>query len=154
MATNSLPTRDILNQRFETFNSSCALCGNELESICHLFFTCPIARAVWFESCWGFRTDSQIVQSSDDIIKLILAPPPTTTTLDVESWYVSSAMTFVVDRIWNSRNKAIFQGKKFNICEACLQIQGRSTEFCTIIQAANQAHRSCTFILGLETAPD
>ncbi|KAK9992542.1 hypothetical protein SO802_027527 [Lithocarpus litseifolius] len=85
MATNSLPTKDILNQRFETFNPSCVLCGNELESICHLFFTCPIAKAVWFESCWGFKTDSQNVQSSCDIIKLILAPPPTTTTSDVES---------------------------------------------------------------------
>ena len=62
MATNSLPTRDILHQRFENINSSCALCGSDLESKCHLFFTCLIARAIWFETCWGFRTDSQHVQ--------------------------------------------------------------------------------------------
>ena len=140
MATNSLPTKDILNQRFKTFNSSYALCGNEAESIYHLFFTCPIARAVWFESCWGFKTDSQNVQSSGDIIKLILAPPPYTTTSNVESWYVSSTMTFVVDGIWNLRNRVVFQGEKVNICEACLRIQSRIIEFRTIIQAANKAH--------------
>ena len=140
MATNSLPTKDILNQRFETFNSSCVLRGNEAESICHLFFTCPIVRAVWFESCWGFRTNSQNVQSSGDIIKLILAPLPSTTTSDVESWYVSSAMTFVVDGIWNLRNRAVFQGEKVNIREACLRIQSKIIEFRTVIQAANKAH--------------
>ena len=60
--------------------------------------------------------------SSGDIIKLILAPPPSTTTSDVESWCVSSAMTFVVDGIWNLRHKVVFQGEKVDIREAYLRI--------------------------------
>lgn len=46
VVTNSLPTRDILHQRLESINSACVLCGNDIESICHIFFTCPIARAI------------------------------------------------------------------------------------------------------------
>ena len=71
--------------------------------------------------------------SSGDIIKLILAPPPSTTTSDVESWCVSSAMTFVVDGIWNLRNKVVFQGEKVDIREAYLRIQSRIIEFRTVI---------------------
>ncbi|KAK9992871.1 hypothetical protein SO802_022574 [Lithocarpus litseifolius] len=76
---------------------------------------------------------------SGDIIKLILATPPTTTS-DIESWCVSLAMTFMVDGIWNLRNRAVFQGENVNIREACLRIQNRITEFLTVIQSANQAH--------------
>ena len=46
----------------------------------------------------------------------------------------------MVDGIWNLRNRAVFQGEKVNIREACLQIQSRIIEFHTVIQAANKAH--------------
>ena len=71
--------------------------------------------------------------SSGDLIRLILAPPPSTTTSDVENWCVSSAMTFVVDGIWNLRNKVVFQGEKVDIREAYLRIQSRIIEFRTVI---------------------
>ncbi|XP_075658801.1 uncharacterized protein LOC142628636 [Castanea sativa] len=106
MATNSLPTKDILNQRFETFNSSWVQNG--------------------FSKCTEQRWHNQA--------------HPSTTTSEVESWYVSSAMTFVVDGIWNLRNRAVFQGEKVNIREACLPIQSRIIEFHNVIQAANQDH--------------
>ncbi|KAF3957245.1 hypothetical protein CMV_017728 [Castanea mollissima] len=49
-------------------------------------------------------------------------------------------MTFVVDGIWNLRNRAVFQGEKVNIREAYLRIQSRIIEFHNIIQDANQDH--------------
>nr|POE99604.1 hypothetical protein CFP56_66265 [Quercus suber] len=81
-----------------------------------------------------------ILNQRGDIIKLILAPHPTTTTSDVGSWYVSLTMTFMVDGVWNLRNRVVFQGEKVNIRESCLRIQSRIIEFRTVIQAANQAY--------------
>jgi len=54
-------------------------------------------------------------------------------------WCVSSAMTFVVDGIWNLRNSAVFQGENVDIRATCSRIHSRITEFLTVIHSTTQA---------------
>ena len=53
VGTNALPTKENLLNRLEVDDPTCLLCNQESESICHLFLKCPIARALWFSTCWG-----------------------------------------------------------------------------------------------------
>lgn len=57
IGSNNLPTRDKLATRICILDLSCVLCGHSFESVCHLFFHCPAARAIWFSTCWGLRSD-------------------------------------------------------------------------------------------------
>ena len=47
---NRVPTWDILQKRNFQGPGWCVLCKKELESISHLFITCPFSIAVWKES--------------------------------------------------------------------------------------------------------
>jgi len=46
---NKVPTWYILQRRFKSGPSRCALCKNDIESIQHLFLKFPFTRAVWLE---------------------------------------------------------------------------------------------------------
>jgi hypothetical protein len=76
IGTNILPTKDLLAQKVGINDSSCPLCGEAEETGIHLFFKCNVARAIWFGSCWGLRTESLQLNSNEDILKLVLKPPP------------------------------------------------------------------------------
>lgn len=112
MGSNNLPTRDKLATRICILDLSCVLCGHSFESICHLFFRCPAARAIWFSTCWGLRSDQHSIQDSSNIVKLVLNPPSVSLpNLDIVKLASkqSTAFTFVLDEIWSLRNQAIFQ---------------------------------------------
>ena len=74
VGTNSLPTRDNLLIRMEVVNLCCILGNQELEFPCHIFFSCLAARAIWFASDCGYRSDQTLLNSHIDIVKLILNP--------------------------------------------------------------------------------
>uniref|UniRef100_A0A7N2LRG7 Reverse transcriptase zinc-binding domain-containing protein n=1 Tax=Quercus lobata TaxID=97700 RepID=A0A7N2LRG7_QUELO len=74
IAPNSLPTRHNISLRTHIPDPSCSLCGHASESTCHIFFHCPVAKAIWF-SCWGLRTEDHNIQECADLVKLILDPP-------------------------------------------------------------------------------
>ena len=76
ICTNILPTKDLLAQKLGIIDASCPLCGEAKETGVHLFFKCPVARAIWFGSCRGLRTESLQLTSNEDILKLVLKPPP------------------------------------------------------------------------------
>lgn len=46
---NALPSKSELKRRHVSPESFCEVCGNEDESLHHLFFICPIARRLWLE---------------------------------------------------------------------------------------------------------
>ncbi|KAF3453875.1 hypothetical protein FNV43_RR04316 [Rhamnella rubrinervis] len=46
-----IPTDDVLIRRGFSMASKCRICGNDLETISHLFLTCPYAAAIW--DCLG-----------------------------------------------------------------------------------------------------
>ena len=103
---NRAPTWDILQKRSFQGPGWCVLCKKELESISHLFITCPFSIAVWKECMslvgMDYRWEGNSVNSA------------------LENWWRSvthkklkSLPLLVIWGIWLARNGAIFQDKEF-----------------------------------------
>ena len=103
----------------------------------HLFFKCPSAKALWFASCWGFKSDEQIVNAAEDIINIILNPP-VTSSQGREQWTVSLIMAFTLEEIWRIRNQVLHQNVRLDIPASSQNISHRFQEFISVF--SNQAH--------------
>ena len=130
IASNALTTRQNISLRTHIPDPSCNLCGHASESTCHIFFHCPVAKAIWF-SCWGPRTEDHNIQECADLVKLILNSPMAISP-DCEQWRISSTMAFAVEEIWLSRNQHLFQGVQINIRSICSHVLHRALEFANI----------------------
>lgn len=98
IGNNSFPTNKNLSCKLEYINPNCSLCKNGWESCIHLFFECPIARALWLSSCWGLRVDTSMLQTNEDIVKLIIEP--STSTISVyDQWLITLSMALILDEI-------------------------------------------------------
>ena len=42
-----LPTKENMLRRLEVTDSKCVLCGEEVETACHIFFEFPVAKSIW-----------------------------------------------------------------------------------------------------------
>ena len=56
IASGILPTKDKCLRFNYNQDNCCYLCEVEAETPIHLFWHCQVARALWFESSWGFHT--------------------------------------------------------------------------------------------------
>ena len=70
-----LPTKENIVLRIGEGNPNCMLCGENIENYCHLFFKCNVAKALWFASCDGLRSDSIPISTNEDIVKFIVISP-------------------------------------------------------------------------------
>jgi len=105
-----LPTKtrisaSILNS---TMGTSCSLCSFPSYSLCHLFFSCPIARVVWRNSFWpldilAFRISSMLVW-----LDIILHSEKVGIPLSDTHLFQLFA-TIACDQIWTARNKAFHE---------------------------------------------
>ena len=68
ICNDCLPTRVELHKRIQNISPSCPICQQENESLEHLFFLCPLARAVWFGTELSIRTDGFALSSIKDWI--------------------------------------------------------------------------------------
>ena len=128
IASNTIPIKEILAQRMGLDNQVCELCHEAPESSCHLFCLCPVARAIWFTSCWGMRVHNQNFANSADIVKLVLDPPiPSAQEVDRE--HITTTLAFTLDEIWLLRNQLIFEDTKFDIISSSSRISCRVAEF-------------------------
>ena len=111
-------------------DNPCPLCENDEETCIHLFFKCPVARAIWFAGRWALKSDNAPVntwryhQSSDTTSK----------TWDV--WTTtkqrrkSQAVTiYGLHVIWNLRNQILHNGGQANITATTRNIENRFQEF-------------------------
>ena len=130
IATYTIPVKEVLGQRLELDNQECVLCQDGQETSSHLFFHCPVAKAIWFSSCWGLRALNYNIKSNMDIINLIL-DPPSPFAYDIDEELISSTMAFVVDEIWYLRNQVNFQYGKIDIQLSKNRICRRALEFST-----------------------
>ncbi|KAF4355533.1 hypothetical protein F8388_003114 [Cannabis sativa] len=48
--------------------SHCVLCNDGEDSLLHLFFHCPFAKACWFSSCYGIRSEWMAFCSTSEIV--------------------------------------------------------------------------------------
>lgn len=55
---NAVPVCDVLHSRISHISPICPLCDQEPETVTHLLFRCSHARATWFQSPLGLRTEN------------------------------------------------------------------------------------------------
>ena len=95
IAVDVLPTRENLSKGVEITDCKCILFGEEVDTLAHVFFRCPVARALWFACCWGFRADEMLINSNQDIIKMVLEPPSTLCPNN-DKWIIYLIMSFIL----------------------------------------------------------
>ena len=106
LCVNALPTRDNLFKRMNITDTSCMLCNESEENPCHLFLHYPIAKALWFSACWGFKAEEVTAVSSGDVVNMVLNPPNTLCN-SWEQWKVSLTMASTLEEIWYLRNSVL-----------------------------------------------
>lgn len=97
---NVLPLSEILFKRSSKGDPCCALCGQE-ESMQHMLFNCPFARACWFIGSVVLRSDA--IQGTISQILRHLAQ-----TLDEVEWTTCVNMMWA---IWRCRNDKSYSSK-------------------------------------------
>ncbi|KAF4368491.1 hypothetical protein F8388_018615 [Cannabis sativa] len=61
-------------QRIFGNSTRCVICGEAEDSALHLFFKCPLAKAVWFASRWAIRSDTLNFGAPRDMVVWLLSP--------------------------------------------------------------------------------
>jgi hypothetical protein len=76
MVWNIIPTKARISQSIPSSlpDTSCSLCSFPLDSLLHLFFTCPIARVVWRHSFWPLDINALNVTNITDWLLISLDP--------------------------------------------------------------------------------
>ena len=108
IGTDTFPTRAKIASRMGPMDSSCPLCCEEEESSIHLFFKCPVSRAIWFGCQWGFRMDQLHVASCSVI------DPPCAYTPEVR-FMSSLQMALTLEFIWLMCNRVVHDGDQILI---------------------------------------
>jgi len=116
MSNGAILTKDNLLKRKWQGDSSCVFCDEE-ETISHLFFQCPVARAIWLvvARCFGASNIPMNLQQC---------------WLWCEKWlpfgekYHPWGVAAICWAIWKSRNRAVFYKKLIKspleiVCHAC-----------------------------------
>jgi hypothetical protein len=76
MVWNVIPTKFQISQSIPSslLDTSCSLCSYPIDSLSHLFFTCPITRVVWRQSFWPLDTIALNVTNMTNWLLIILDP--------------------------------------------------------------------------------
>jgi len=76
MVRNIIPTKVRISFSIPNSNcdTTCSMGSYPMDSLYHLFFTCPIARIVWRQSFWSLDTIALHVADMTDWIQIILNP--------------------------------------------------------------------------------
>lgn len=112
VATNFLPTKDNLCRFLDEGELIYPLCNSETESIVHLFALCPVAKAIWFNSQWGLRTEFLSIASTSDFIQFLFAPPFIDNSNRSQREELLLIGAILCDLIWRLRNQVQFEGLK------------------------------------------
>jgi len=80
-----------------------------MDSLIHLFFSCPIARVIWRQSFWPM--DITVLCISDLSVWLNIVLHPSTIGIPSEDTHLFQIfMEMACDNIWRSRSKAHHDG--------------------------------------------
>ena len=126
-----MPTKENFSKCFIISESSCNLCKNASESACHLFLCCPVAKALWFVVCWGFKFEVVSTSSTKDIAGLVLNLPEALYQT-WGHWKVSPTVALILDEIWHLRNAELFTRSNSDLTTSILSIQRKCQEYLTI----------------------
>ncbi|KAF4378726.1 hypothetical protein F8388_006177 [Cannabis sativa] len=93
-------------QRIFENSTRCVICGDADDSAQHLFFKCPLAKAVWFASRWAIRSDSLNFGAPRDMVEWLLSPE---FLQGADGDDLGEFLRFGIclfDALWTARNKA------------------------------------------------
>ena len=126
IGSNSLPTKDNLRRRSVSSDPICVLVRQENETSQHIFFKCPVARAIWYSSCWSFKSEEHQIMNCEDIIDQQHPPPPPHKKAYCpaeDQWLIPLNMAIVIDEIWYLRNQVLNQCAEINIEESFKRVR-------------------------------
>ena len=130
---NAPPTKEYILLRIGEGDPNCVLCGKNIENCCHLFFKCNVARAFWFASCGGLRSDCIPISTNEDIVKFIVNPNSflgVVSTRNREDNEIDSLrMLITLEEIWLMRNQLLHNGFHIDIMETFQHIKKRTMEY-------------------------
>jgi ribonuclease HI len=118
IATGILPTKINLALKLGYGDTRCPLCLEHDETLDHLFFQCPVSRAIWFGTTWSIHSSLLSCTSYQDIINVICKPSlPLVVPGDKVALRDQTSIQFalILECIWNLRNHVIFNDHKINI---------------------------------------
>ena len=113
--------------RMQVKDPYCVLCNQEVETFDHIFLCCPVAKALWFSVCWGFRSDEFPLATSVDIINLILNPLEALCQAQ-EQWLVSLCLAFTFEEIGRIRNVMLHHKGLVDLLASIHGIQAKLSE--------------------------
>ncbi|KAF4380870.1 hypothetical protein G4B88_028243 [Cannabis sativa] len=117
---NALPTRQKIGGFFSIQNSLCPLCDEEEESSFHLLWQCQYAKALWFGSLWGIRTEGTPSRDWNEWLNLFRDSANRPPNLCFTEFLLGALCTF--DIIWKARNKLLHNSVKLGMAEAIQQL--------------------------------
>jgi hypothetical protein len=72
MVWNIVPTKDRISLSINSMlDTSCSLCSHSIDSLLHLFFSCPIARVIWRNSFWPLDITALRISTMSDWLNII-----------------------------------------------------------------------------------
>ncbi|XP_048334803.2 uncharacterized protein LOC125423727 [Ziziphus jujuba] len=86
-----------------------------LETDCHIFFHCQVAKAVWFATPWGIKWDYFVSNSLKEKLNILANPIGVLPidSADKEDFFLCVAI--VLDQLWKIKNSTIFENKLFSL---------------------------------------
>jgi hypothetical protein len=107
MVWNIIPTKVRISQTIPSshLDTTCFLCSFPIDSLFHLFFTCPIARVVWHQSFWPTDILALNVTNMIDWL-LIIFNLESIGILKAESHMFQIFAAVACDQLWFTMNKA------------------------------------------------
>lgn len=116
-----------------------------MESGQHLFFNCPVARAIWF-GCWGRYANKLNLSNNFDIAQVILDPsiqpmPSIHQSKEVVE-LCTLRMALIVQSIQILRNKIMHDDGQFNITVHICNLKNRVKEFVLALEQSRDLEAS------------
>ena len=122
LAAGLLPTKDTLTRFVTSLDPICVLCDQECEDAIHLFWDCPMAKALWFGCRWSIRTDQFPITNATQLVIMLMSPP--------DEWGIKSEDkdgfiligSLILDQIWKCKNLKVHEG--YNVSMEYLERRG------------------------------
>lgn len=111
IANNALPLNTKRSQIIPNTSPLCVMCQEESESVNHLFLSCTFARAFWFASQEGIRTEQFPQISVDQWIKCLILESIRGTGKDQSRAIYHAGILWM---IWKHRCDVVFRGEISN----------------------------------------
>ncbi|XP_048634083.1 uncharacterized protein LOC106373132 [Brassica napus] len=144
--SGALAVMDRLRSRGIQVDPMCKVCNNGTETICHLLFTCPMARDVWERASivlppGGFSQNSAFLNLYH-LLKQMQKKPKD---MNVQ------AFPWIIWYLWKSRNGLIFERRHYSSVSVLLKAKEEANVWFELNVPGNEGNQS--FLTTLETSP-